>query len=211
MKAELSTGRGLSLGPKQRLPRSFFQERAVSTAGKLLGKILVYRKKDYILAGRIVETEAYPGKSDKASHSYQGRVTPRNRVLYASGGVLYLYIIYGIYTCCNIVCSVKGNPESVFIRAVEPLIGQDIMRKNSPRVKDEKFLTNGPCRWTRSFGFSKEMNQKSLTGKDLYLVPTGRQAFKIVPKKRIGIDYAGEAANKKLRFYIYGNRFVSKL
>ncbi len=212
MGTESSIGKELNLGLNNRLKRDFFLRDAFLVATQLLGKILIYRKNKALLAGKIVETEAYLGIKDKASHSYRGKKTERTKILYEEGGLLYPYTIYGIYTCCNIVSNIAGIPESVFIRALEPIEGIEIMKKNSPKVKTIKALTNGPCRWTRSFGIKKSLYGCKVYGSNLYIQdpPERQKRIDIVKTKRIGIDYAGSDADRNLRFYIKNNPYVSK-
>ena len=196
-----------------KLDKSFYLQDASVLARKLLGKILVLKpnKSSNVLAGRIVETEAYLGVDDAASHSYKGRVTPRNRIMYEDGGLIYVYLIYGMYFCFNIIANKKNIPQAVFIRALQPLQGIDIMRKNNRKAKSDHTLTNGPCRWTASFGIDKSFLGKKIYSNRTYLL--SRKDIKnkfIVKAKRIGIDYAKEAKDLPLRFYIKDNPFVSR-
>lgn len=209
-----------------RLKESFYSYSAKFLAQKLLGRVLVFRpQKGVLLAGRIVETEAYLGVKDPASHAYKGRVTSRNRVMYSPPGIIYVYLIYGVYICFNITAGSEGSAETVFIRALEPVLGIGAMIKNNSRVnsvrensfissngiKNIKYLTAGPCRWTKSFAVNLSLSGQKIYSRKIYI--TGGKSLSpksIVSKKRIGIDYAGRAKNRLLRFYIKGNPFVSE-
>ncbi|HEC70139.1 MAG TPA: DNA-3-methyladenine glycosylase [Candidatus Omnitrophica bacterium] len=196
---------------KFKLKKDFYLQPAKILAPQLLGKILVVREKRSILAGKIVETEAYLGKEDPASHSYKGRVTPRNKIMYEEGGLIYVYLIYGKYFCFNIVVNKKNIPEAVFIRAVQPLEGIEIMRENNKEAKKLVHLTNGPCRWTKSFRIDKSFLGEKIYGDRIFIIDSPlTKKEKIVSAKRIGIDYAGKAKDWLLRFYIQDNQFVSK-
>lgn len=209
MITELLAGRNLISGPK--LQRDFYLKNSKYLAPKLLGKILVLRRPQGLLAGRIVETEAYLGIDDPASHSYQAKYTPRNKILYQTGGLIYVYSIYGLYFCFNIVANKKQIPQAVFIRALEPLAGIDCMRQNNKKAKYSGNLTNGPCRWTKSFGIDKSFLGEKIYGKNIFIInQKGIASCNIIKTKRIGIEYAKEARAWPLRFYIKNNPFVSK-
>lgn len=199
----------LKLSFKNKLKKKFFLCSADKLAERLLGKVFVFRKNNKVLAGKIVETEAYLGVKDLASHSYRGKFTPRTKILYNNGGLLYVYVIYGMYYCCNIVANRKDFPEAVFIRALEPLEGIDTMFKNNPRAKSEKMLTKGPCRWTKSFGIDKTFSGAKLYTPDLFITSVFNKSFDIGKKSRVGIDYAGEAKNWPLRFCIKSSPFLT--
>jgi len=189
--------------------KNFFLHDAVYVAKNILGDYIAVRKKSSLLVAKIVETESYLGIKDDASHSFSAKLTPRNKVLFDEGGVVYVYIIYGICWCFNIVVSKRGNPQSVFIRAVEPISGIDIMMHNR-KVKDVNMLTKGPCRFTSAFGIDRRFLGKSLLSDDIYILRNPSKKFKICAAKRIGIDYANQSKNSLLRFYIKNNPFVSK-
>ena len=160
-------------------------------ARALLGKILVHGA----TAGRIVETEAYLGLADPAAHASRG-ATPRTEVLFGAPGRAYVYLIYGMYECLNIVAEPEGSPGCVLIRAVEPLNGSDGAR------------TDGPGRLTRAFGITRSHNGRDLTRGSLRVCePIGEEPFEIGVSPRVGIR---EAQDWLLRFYVAGNRFVSQ-
>lgn len=189
--------------------KGFFQRSAPDVAKSILGDCIVIRHKDLFLAGKIVEVESYLGIKDDASHAFGEKFTERTKTMYLCGGVVYVYLIYGKYWCFNIVVSKKGDPQTVFIRALEPLVGIDIMKKNRG-VQDIKKLTNGPCRWTQSFGVNKSYLSRSIISKDLFISSPYHKPFAIVKTRRVGVDYAIRSKGSLLRFYIKDNPFVSK-
>jgi len=194
----------------RKLEKDFYFSSASQVAPRLLGKVIVKKEGNFILAARIVEVEAYLGKKDKASHAFGGRRTSRTQIMYEEGGRVYIYKIYGLCWCFNIVTSVKDDPQTVFVRAVEPLAGIDLMRQRR-KNKNPSFLTNGPCRWTESFGLDKTfLGRKLYADKELFVVEDKSFAsFVIKRDKRIGIDYAAEDKNRLWRFYIKGSPWVS--
>ncbi len=193
----------------KRRSKAFFCRQAEYVAKNILGDYLTLKNKKQTLIGKIVETEAYLGISDDASHSFQGKVTPRNKIIYSQGGFIYVYLIYGKFWCFNIVVSKKDNPQAVFIRAIEPIQGIELMKKRRGVEKEEK-LTNGPCRWTQSFSINKSFLGREITSKDIFISSPTNKSFTIVKAKRVGIDYAVKSKNLPLRFYIKNNPFVSK-
>ncbi len=193
-----------------KLKREFYLKNAELLAQKLLGKLLILKDKKGTLVGKIVETEAYLGIKDAASHSYQGKITLRNKIMYEEGGLIYVYLIYGIHFCFNIVANRRGVPEAVFIRALQPLKGIEIMKKKNKKARTLLTLTNGPCRWTKSFGINKNFLGEKIYGEKIYILnqpPLPKN--KIIKTKRVGVDYAKEAKDWLLRFYIKDNPFVS--
>ncbi len=193
------------------LQEPFYESDTITVARELLGKILVHEAKEGTTTGRIVETEAYRGPEDRAAHSYGGRRTARNEVMFGQKGRTYVYFIYGLYYCLNVTAgSVSGKPEAVLIRALEPVAGEEIMAKRRGRQAKFANLTNGPGKLCMAMGISKTQNKTDLTAPPLYienapLVPQGD----IVETTRVGVDYSGEWKNKLWRFYIRNNRFVS--
>jgi DNA-3-methyladenine glycosylase len=206
-----------------RLKADFFDDTCLSLAKKLLNKYLL-RKVEYspgrfaLLAGRIVETEAYLGELDAASHSFGNKQTERTKAMFMKAGTAYVYNIYGVYCCLNVSSREPG--AAVLVRALEPVYGLDLMRlaRNSP--KQDKDLTNGPSKLCQSMRITKDLfNQVDLNvNEDLWLQDElfmdGRffanADFKVIEAKRIGIDYAGaEAVNQLYRFYIKDNKCVS--
>ena len=198
-----------------KLPSSFYQRPTLTVARELLGKYFVRRHKGIRFVGRIVETEAYRGKLDPASHTYRGK-TKRNEVMYWGGGHLYVYFTYGMHFCANVVSGMKGSGEAVLIRALEPLEGIDRMAKNRagtrPRRSDSAStlhnLTNGPAKLCEALLIRREQNGTSLIGNEIYLLDAPPlDAAEVARSTRIGIRNGKE---KKWRFAIRGNRWVSR-
>jgi DNA-3-methyladenine glycosylase len=192
---------------RKRLKRSFFTQPTLIVAQELLGKYLVRKIGGKVLAGKIVETEAYIGPYDKAAHSFGGKITRRNKVEYEKGGFCYIYLVYGMYWQFNITTSLKGKPECVLVRALEPVgINKNLV------LSELKKMASGPGRLCRWLKLDKSFYGEDLTrSKRLWLEDRGERVKKsqIVKAKRVGIDYAGEWADKLWRFYIKDNKFVS--
>ena len=193
---------------KDKRDKTFFRRSSEYVAKNILGDLLVLKTKRHTLAGKIVETESYFGRDDDASHSFGGKVTPRNKIMYESPGLIYVYLIYGIHWCFNVVTAKKNDPQAVLIRALQPLEGIEFMKRKRS-INDTKRLTNGPGKWTKSFGVDKSFLGKDITGSEIFIVK-GPKDFKITKAKRVGIEYAKESKDKLLRFYIKSNPFVSK-
>ncbi|KUO72499.1 MAG: 3-methyladenine DNA glycosylase [Clostridia bacterium BRH_c25] len=183
-----------------KLDRKFYLRDTLIVAEDLLGKLLVHETGDHGMACKIVETEAYIGPEDKGSHSYGGRKTKRNEVMYHIGGTSYVYLIYGMYHCFNVVTEQADKPSAVLVRAVEPVEG----------VGQKLSLCNGPGKLCMAMGIGKAENGLDLCSSKLYLCDIKNEPFNIKTSPRINIDYAGEYALKPWRFYIEGNRYVSK-
>ena len=186
------------------LPRSFYRRSTIRVAQDLLGKNLVRVAGSYIMAGRIVETEAYFG-DDPASHSYRGP-TPRSQPMFEEVGHAYVYFVYGNHYCFNVVTEKIGRAGAVLIRALEPISGIDRMTLNRKGIKD-KGISNGPGKLCQAMGIDKKFNRVDLTGRILFITDGDKSRFKIVRTTRIGIS---EAKDKAYRFYIKDNEFVSK-
>ncbi len=190
---------------KKVLSREFYNRPAKVVAREFLGKILFHRTKRGIISGYIVETESYGGRDDPASHAYK-KITPRNSVMFGPPGYAYVYLCYGFYNLFNVVTQEEGVPSAVLIRAVEPIEGLDIMKKN--RKTDNIYcLSNGPGKLTQAFMIGQSYNKEPVFKKGLLIFDSNNTGFKIVRKKRIGIKLGAE---KLLRFYIKGNKFVSQ-
>ena len=201
-----------------KLDRKFYSRDTLILAKDLLGKIIVHNTGSTILKGKIVETEAYLGVIDKAAHVYGGKKTKRVMPMYGMPGTAYVYLIYGMYYCFNIVAKEEGVPEAVLIRGIEPIEGIDQMAINRfGKVYAElsnyqkKNLSNGPGKLCIALNIDKSHNQEDLCGDRLYLESGKDKDFEIVETTRIGIDYAEEAKEWPYRFYINGNPYVSKL
>ena len=181
-------------------------------AQDLLGKVLYTQIDGAISAGIIVETEAYFGVQDKASHAYGGRRTNRTETLYRQGGISYVYLCYGIHNLFNIVTSVEGEPHAVLIRAIEPLMGIDLIeaRRNMPAAKAA--ISSGPGSAAKALGIDRTFNEKDLTGEEIWVEDHGIRypddAIAALP--RVGVAYAQEDALLPWRFFVKGNKYVSK-
>ncbi|WES98961.1 DNA-3-methyladenine glycosylase [Chryseobacterium arthrosphaerae] len=196
-----------------KLPLSYYADQDVLfLAQDLLGKILFTEINGNITAGIIVETEAYFGVQDKASHAYGGRRTDRTETLYSHGGVSYVYLCYGIHHLFNVVTSVKDEPHAVLIRAVEPLIGKETMELRRSMPASRAAISSGPGSAAKALGIDRNFNKKDLTGNEIWIEDHGIQydPDEIVAGPRIGVAYAQEDALLPWRFFIKGNKYVSK-
>jgi DNA-3-methyladenine glycosylase len=181
----------------KKLPLDFYVRDTISVAEDLLGMLLVHRVDGVERIGRIVEVEAYLGAQDLAAHSSKG-ITKRTQVMYGPPGKAYVYLIYGMYHCMNVVTEPEGCGTAVLIRALEPVA-------NLPGK------TKGPGLLCKAMGITRSLDTHDLTSDDFYIAePEVRGHFSIVKRPRIGIDYAGEWVEAPLRFYIEGNVFVSR-
>lgn len=200
------------------ISKEFYNRSALDVAQDLLGKILVREIDGKILKGKIVETEAYIGSIDKACHAYNGRRTKRTEILYEEAGVSYIYFIYGLYYCFNVVTNKKDVAEAVLIRAIEPINELDYIsnirynKRYDELIKAQsKNLTNGPSKLCLAYLLNKDLNAVKLYEKGVvYITDDNNENFEIVESKRIGIDYAEEAKDFLWRFYIKDNIYVSK-
>jgi DNA-3-methyladenine glycosylase len=185
----------------QKLPRAFYDRDPVTVARELLGKALVHATDGRERAGRIVEVEAYLGPHDRAAHSARG-LTERTKVMFGPPGHAYVYLIYGIHCCMNVVTEGEGRASAVLLRAVEPL-------------RNVEGRTQGPGLLCRAMGIDRRLNAHDLQSDDLYIAALpeapGVRPPVIVRRPRIGVDYAGHWARRLLRFYVKGNPYVSKL
>jgi DNA-3-methyladenine glycosylase len=178
------------------LPRSFYARDTTTVARELLGKQIVHRVAGLERAGRIVEVEAYLGPHDRAAHSSKG-LTARTRVMFGPPGHAYVYLIYGLHHCLNVVTEPEGHGAAVLIRALEPVL--NLTGK-----------ANGPGLLCRALGVDRQLNGADLLGDTLFIADPGAQKFGIVKRPRIGVDYAGAWARRLLRFYIRGSTHVSR-
>jgi DNA-3-methyladenine glycosylase len=185
------------------LPRHFYNRPTAEVARDLLGKLLVHGP----TSGIIVETEAYPGRDDLASHSAVG-ITDRTRIIFGPPGHAYVYLSYGMYECLNIVVERPGDPGCVLIRALQPQTGLDLMRVRRPRARTDRDLASGPGKLTLALAITRAHNGVDITRGNLVVrSPLPHPQFEIEISKRIGIT---KCADLPLRFTIAGNPFVSK-
>jgi DNA-3-methyladenine glycosylase len=197
----------------KKVPISFYKRKDVITiARELLGKIVVTTIDGKSTSGRIVETEAYIAFTDKASHSFNGRRTPKNEHMYAPAGTSYIYICYGMHQMLNFVTNEKDIPDAVLIRAVEPLEGIDIMLQRTGKPVADYTLTKGPGNVGKALGLNKLHSGLSLMGDPIGVYEDKDSTVKedhIGVSKRIGVEPAGEDGLLPYRFYIKGNKYVS--
>ena len=187
------------------------RKNAIQIAKELLGKVVVTNFEGILTSGRIVETEAYTGVIDKASHSYAGKRTARNEHMYAQAGTAYIYICYGIHQMFNVVTNEKEIPDAVLIRAIEPLQGISVMLERTGKKTADHTLTRGPGNVAKALGMTKAHSGLSLTGDQLYIRTDDHliDPGEIGTSVRIGVDYAGTDALLPYRFFIKGNKYVS--
>lgn len=196
-----------------KLSEAYYQQNdVVDISRDLLGKTLFSRIDSQLTAGIIVETEAYRGPEDLGSHAYNHKRTPRNEIMYADGGVVYMYICYGIHNMLNFVTGAKGVSHAVLIRAVEPTVGIELMRSRRGIENDDKRLCKGPGALAQAFGLNKTHNGISLQSDVIWvdsndvMVPSES----IVACPRIGLNIAEPYKSINWRFYIKGNKYVSR-
>src|SRR3954454_13995438 len=195
------------------LPKSFYRRPAETVARDLLGRYLVRELDGERLVLRLVETEAYLGAPDRASHAWAGRRTPRNESLYLAGGHAYVYMIYGLHFCLNAVTGEAGVGSAVLLRAGEPVEGEERMRENRgwARVPKAGDLAGGPGKICQALAIGRELDGVPLVQPPLYIAKGGPGAAEgVVASRRIGVDYAGEAALWPLRFSVRGHPHVSR-
>ncbi len=210
-----------------KLDRKFYNKNSIDLAKDLLGKYVFRKidksnnkkfKEDKLIIGKIVETEAYMGFYDKGAHTYKGRRTVRTEAMYGEEGHAYVYLIYGMYNCLNVVAAEEGIGQAVLIRGVEPIEGHNEMSYNrygkpflDLKKQQIKNMTNGPGKLCGAFDITRVLNGEDLTLDKLYICKNTieKDGFEIIRAKRIGIDYAEEAIHYLWRFYIKGNAYVS--
>ena len=190
------------------LVRAFYEQPTLTVAPQLLGKYLVRVQPEGITAGKIVETEAYVGPEDKASHASRGR-TPRTAVMFGPAGVAYVYLIYGFHHCLNIVTEMEGYPAAVLIRAVEPAQGLELVHTRR-RTHDARNLTNGPGKVCQAFAIDRSLNGADVCGEALFIEDRRESPPEILATPRVGVEYAGAWKEQLWRFYIRGHPAVSK-
>ncbi len=192
----------------RRLGRDFFARGVLDVAKELVGAVLVHDDGRRVLAGRVVETEAYRGPEDRAAHSYGGRRTPRTEVMFGRAGHAYLFFVYGKHWNFNVVTGQPDEPQAVLIRAVEPVVGQALMATRRGRPEESLELTNGPGKLCQAFGFDRRSYGLDLCRGAIFFVegaPT-----RVLRSARIGVDYAGSWAQRPWRFFEADSPWVSR-
>jgi DNA-3-methyladenine glycosylase len=193
------------------LPRDFYLRDTVSVARNLLGCVIVRKLGRQTLSARIVETEAYLGANDSASHARRGLRSPRNESMYLTGGHLYVYFTYGMHYCMNVVTQEADIAEAVLLRAAQPLRGIESIRERRPKARREVDLMNGPGKLCAALGIDRALDGAPLDGASLSILSRDIVIADddIAVSARIGVDGSGEAAGWPLRFFLAGNRYVS--
>lgn len=181
----------------RKVPRIFYERDTLIVAKELLGKYLIHKKSELEYIGKIVEVEAYLGAHDLAAHSSKG-LTSRTKIMFGPAGYAYIYLIYGMYYCTNIVTESEGTGSAVLLRAIEP-------------VQNIEGRTQGPGLLSKAMHIDKQLNHHDLMSDTFYIAETkNNPPFTIIERPRIGVHYAKEWAEKLLRFYIKDNPFISK-
>jgi len=195
-----------------KLPREFYtRPNVLAVARDLLGKKLVVpARKDQRVAGIIVETEAYRGPEDRASHAYGGRRTNRTETMYGIGGTAYVYFVYGMYNQFNVVTNIENTPHAVLVRALEPVEGLDLIKRRRAG-RSEYEWTSGPGRLCIALGIDRKLDKADLLGDRVWI----EEGISVSPRQiargpRIGIDYAESWVTKPWRFWIRDNPLVSR-
>jgi DNA-3-methyladenine glycosylase len=190
----------------KKLGRNFYLRDTIKIARQLIGKVIFRKTGSSYLSGIIVETEAYLGEKDAASHAYGGKKN-RNEVMFEEGGKAYVYFTYGNHFCFNVVTGKSDSGSAVLIRALEPVLGVRQMMKNRS-IDDLYNLTNGPGKLTKAFRIDKTLNGVSLLGDKIFICePEQHKKFTVRKSKRIGIS---KNTDKLYRFYMKGNPYVSR-
>lgn len=197
----------------KQLPVIFFdRDDVVQIARDLLGKLVITEIGGEMTGGRIVETEAYIGITDKASHSFGGRRTPKNEHMYSAAATSYIYICYGMHQMLNIVTNKKGIPDAILIRAIQPEIGIDVMERRTGKEPGDHTLTKGPGNVGKALGLTKINSGISLIKGEIRIYKDDESEVRLASigiSKRIGVESAGADGLLPYRFYIKGNKFVS--
>lgn len=191
-----------------KLSRDFYMRSGLIVARELVGKQLVHRTPQGVAKGLIVEVEAYMGHSDAAAHSYQSRLTKRTAIQFGPGGYAYIYRIYGLHTCMNVVANQEHVPEAVLIRALQPTDGIDLMRQRRGR-QELRQLCSGPGKLCQAMGITMSDYGLDLCSVKLYIETVDDTIPEISATKRINVDYAGEARDYLWRFVLKNSEFIS--
>jgi DNA-3-methyladenine glycosylase len=196
-----------------KLAESYYHsDDVVSLSKDLLGKYLFTCIDGVTTGGYIIETEAYNGAVDRASHAFGNRQTSRTKTMFMQGGIAYVYLCYGIHEMFNIVTSAEGQPHAILVRAIQPIVGLEIMMARRNMLTAKPAITSGPGSVAKALGISRNINAFSLQSETIWLEDSGLrfpdECIASVP--RVGVSYAGDDALLPYRFYIKGNPYVSK-
>jgi len=196
-----------------KIPEAYYDsDDVVALSRDLIGKYLFTSIDGEVTGGYIVETEAYAGVIDKASHAHGGKVTPRTQTMYMQGGVSYVYLCYGIHEMFNVVVSAEGQPHAILNRAVNPTDGLEVMMQRRNMLTLKPNITKGPGSVAKALGISRKINAVSLQSDTIWIEDRGLTFpdDEVAAGPRIGVDYAGKDALLPYRFYVKGNIYVSK-
>lgn len=189
-----------------KLDRKFYLQSGVEVARALIGKKIFHNSPEGLTGGIIVETEAYMGSLDAAAHSYKG-LTARTKIQYGLGGFAYVYMIYGMYFCMNVVANAENIPDAVLIRALQPTDGINLMRKRRGK-NNLRDLCSGPGKLAQAMGIDKNHYGVDLCGDEIFIETTNILPD-VTATKRINVEYAGDAANYLWRYIMTGSEFLS--
>lgn len=196
-----------------KLTQDFYERKDVTEiAREMLGKLIVTNFNDKFTTGRIVETEAYNGIIDKASHAYAGRRTKRTEVMFGNAGLAYVYLCYGIHHLFNVVTNAADIPHAVLVRAIEPVEGLEIMMQRLKKTKADYSVGKGPGNVSKGLGINTTHTSWGLQSDLFYLADDGTKMLnsQVLATRRVGVDYAAEDAMLPYRFYVKGNPYVSR-
>lgn len=192
------------------LPRAFYARPVLTVARDVIGKVLVHRTPEGVVAGRIVEAEAYRGPEDRAAHSFGGRRTERTEAMFGPPGFAYVFFVYGMHWHVNLVTTREGAPHAVLLRAAEPVVGAELMAARRGVSPGDVSLCNGPGKLCQAFAIDKRQYGADLTRGALFLSEAPVPRGKLGRSARIGVDYAESWADKPWRFFERENRWVSR-
>ena len=192
----------------RKLSRGFYLRPGLTVARELIGKRLVHISEEGVTAGMITEAEAYIGPWDRGAHSYGGRYTERTAIQFGPGGYAYIFLIYGLHVCMNVVANRENLPEVILLRALEPAEGLELMAKRRKQTRITA-LCSGPGKLCQAMGIGREHYGADLCGEELFLEEGQGPQPQVVTDRRINIDYAGEAAEYPWRFLLKDSAFVS--
>jgi DNA-3-methyladenine glycosylase len=196
-----------------KLPKSFYQrDDTLAIAKELIGKLLITNIAGELTGGLIIETEAYMGPIDRGSHAFNNKRTPRNDTMYSEGGQVYMYICYGIHDMLNIVTGKEGSPHAILIRAIQPTIGWDIIKRRRNLYNQDYRLCQGPGSLAKSLALTKVHNGLDLNG-DIIWVEDTHSAYPdkdIIAAARVGMNFEGPYKNIPWRFLVKNNKYVSR-
>ena len=191
-----------------KLPSSFYSRPTIDVAVDLIGKVVVRPLGRGRTAGMIVETEAYIGEDDLACHASKGR-TDRTEVMFGGPGYAYVFVVYGFHCCLNAVTEREGYPAAVLIRAIDPVEGLELMRRNRQRVSRDRDIGSGPAKLCQAMAVDRSLNGVSLEEDSLWIEDRGLNPGEIVASPRIGVDYAGAYRDNPWRFFAAQSPHVS--